>query len=138
MKLSKNYVENVYLREEFTTEQATVDRFWLSRALQNKFSEDKYGRNESYSFYKKESTRLLLAFQLNKISFPKLVDELCNLRLETILKYPTSFRIDTKGWYDLRRMSEKDEKERWLATPIDRNLIYKAKKEGRVSVIVNR
>jgi hypothetical protein len=138
MKLSKNYIENVYLMEEFTAEQATVELFWLSRALQNKFEGSRYGGNASFNFYRKESTRLLLTFQLNRLSFSELVEDLVKLRVETILMYPTSFRVDTKGWYDLRRMAEKDEKDKWLATPVDRNLIYKAKKEGRVSFIVNK
>jgi hypothetical protein len=138
MKLSKNYVENVYLREEFTAEQATVELFWLSRALQNKFEGSRYGGNASFNFYRKESTRLLLTFQLNRVSFSELVELLVKLRIETMLMYPTSFRIDTKGWYDLRRMKEKDEKDKWLATPIDSKFARLAKKENRVSFVVNK
>ena len=138
MKLSKNFVENVYLMEEFTAKQATVDRFWLSKALQNKYEDNRYGGNESFNFYRAESTKLLLTFQLNRVTFSELVELLVKLRLETILRYPNSFRVDTKGWYGLRRMVEKDEKDRWLATPVDRNLVYKAKKEGRVSFIIHR
>ena len=138
MKLSKNYVENVYLKEEFTAEQATVDRFWLSKALQNTYEGSRYGGNASYNFYLKESTRLLLTFQLNRVSFSELVEQLVKLRIEAMIMYPTSFRKDTKGWYDLRRMTEKDEKDKWLATPVDSKFARLAKKENRVSFVVNR
>jgi hypothetical protein len=138
MKLSKNYVENVYLMEEFTAEQATVDRFDITRALQNNFFGNSYGGNPAFNFYRKESTKLLLTFQLNRVGFTELVELLVKLRVETMLMYPTLFRVDTKGWYDLRRMKEKDEKDKWLATPVDSKFTKLAKKENRVSFVVHK
>lgn len=138
MKISKNYLEDVYLREEFTPAKATIEKFNLTKALQNNYEGDRYGRNLAYIHYRKASTVLLLEFKLEKITFSELVDLLVRLRMETVIQFPESFRKDAKGWYDWKVAREKDEKEVWRALPIDRNLLNKAKKEGRVSFIVRR
>lgn len=138
MKISKNYLEDVYLREEFTPAKATIDRFNLTKALQNNYEGDAYGRNLAYIHYKRKSTSLLLEFKLEKITFSELVELLVKLRMETIVKFTESFRKDAKGWYDLKVAREKDEKDTWRALPVDKTLLNKAKKEGRVSFIVRR
>lgn len=138
MKLPQNYIENVYIREELTPAMSTLINFNISKALQNTFVGDKYGGNPAYIYYRDRCTKLLTSFQLEKIPFSELVELLVQLRFKTWLKFPSSFRQDGKGWYDLKVAREKDAKDAWLAMPVDKALLTKAKREGRVVVIVRK